>query len=330
MQTKAGIPSTIKKINESFIREKFMFREPKTCAQVVAETGISVTTVRAIMNEMLKRNELRSLGLLESSGGRRSEQFIINDDCYEGISICMTDDFLYVSKMNIHARITEQTKIPSDFKQNLVQTLIKIIEERINERTRAIGLGVPGVVSATGFSQNFFRDTNEDIDIVTALKQKFALPIILENDLNASALGFAKAANIDSTLAFIHFISSCNYIAAGFVDGNKIIRGMGNFAGELGLMPYDIRQDFSEALFSADELRRSEIIARLVSWVCCTINPQQIVLCCNTDFKINARKISKMLAYHLPEKMLPKLVICSGYEQYFMEGMALLTCTHFY
>ncbi|MCL2718467.1 MAG: ROK family protein [Lachnospiraceae bacterium] len=351
MKQKVGVPNTIKKINEALIREKFMKKEPLSCAIIVAETGISITTVRTIVNEMLNRGELISLGLGDTSIGRPSEFFIINDDCYQGISICICDGYFYVLTMNIHARIIEFTKVTYNPKvtcnsnitnsqniiyntgENLEYQLTEIIESRFDEKTRAIGIGVPGVVSDNGFIQNIREKNDERVDFVTALQEKFSVPIILENDLNASALGFAKAAGTDkdnSTLAFINFIGPCKYFAAGFAGQGEIIRGMGNYAGELGLMPYDARHDFSEVLFDSDEAKRSEILARLLSWVCCTINPKQVVLCADADFKINSRKINKLLAHHLPGKMIPKLLVSNDYEQFYMEGMALLTCTQFY
>ena len=322
---KKGMPNTIKRINETLIRDKFMERKPLTCASISMETGISITTVRAIMNEMLDRKELISLGLGESSGGRRSEQFIINDNCYQGLSICFTDDCFYVSRTNIHATIMETVEYSHNSLDNIEEILISHIDKHLETTTRAIGIGVPGVVTKSGYILDLRAKKERKIDFVATLTERYSLPIILENDLNASALGYAKIAKTNSTLAFIYLISSCNYIAAGFTEGNKIIRGLGNYAGELGLMPYDNLKDFSEVLYSADEVRKSEILARLVSWVCCTVNPKQVVLCCPDDFKINTRKINKLLEYLLPEKMIPKLVINTEYNRYYLEGMALIT-----
>ncbi len=330
----AGKPNTIKLINQSIIRNIFMRRTALTCAEISAETGISITTVRSIMNEMLARGELVSLGLCESSGGRRSEQFIINDDCYEGISVCITQYDIYVSVVNIHAEIKETQKIPiKGCYQGLADILITVLKERINEKTRAVGIGVPGIVSSNGFIQKLGVEVLNTIDFLPPLKQyidqaQYALPIIVENDLRASTLGFAKEIQNDSTVAFINFWFKdwCNQISAGFVEKYSIIHGMGNFAGELGLMPFDDTNDFREALNNRrNEEEGMEIIAKLLSWVCCTINPQHIMLCSGSEFFIDPDAIKEHVAKQLPAAMMPKISVGSHYKNYFIAGMASLT-----
>jgi hypothetical protein len=323
---KTGIPSTIKRINESLIGNIFMNREPHSCAEIVALTGISITTVRALVNEMVEREKLKSLGLGESSGGRRAEKFIINDDYSWGISLCVTEDKIYVSRVNIHAEIRESEVLPFKInEQDMGTILIDILNKRISKDIQSIGIGVPGVVTEEGFLKNGVEKLSENIDILTTLKKQFALPIILENDLRACAMGFAQMSKSASTMAFINFSSSCGSISAGFVEGNKIIRGMGNYAGELGVMPFDEKSDFCEILFNSEGDKRSEIIAKLASLICCTINPQQIMLCSDENFKINSIMIKKMLKAYLPDKMFPRISTSSDFSQYYLAGMALLT-----
>ena len=329
MNQKAGKPNMIKLINQSIIRKIFMSRRTLACAEISVETGISITTVRAVMNEMLNKGELISVGLGESSGGRKSEQFIFNDDCYYGISVCIADYSVFASIVNIHSEIVETQTIPVKKKKDSANLLVNLLEDRINEKIKAIGIGVPGIVAMNGFVKKANGELTDNVDILTPLKQRFSLPIILENDLRASALGFSKEIKNEfknPTVAFINFESGCKGISAGFVEGQKIIRGIGNYSGELGLMPYDDKRDFCEALYNTkSENERSKIIAKLLSWICCAINPHQIMLCSNSEFKINDNSIKKYLAHHLPDKMLPVLFTGHDFKQYFIKGMAKLT-----
>ncbi|MDR2897900.1 MAG: ROK family protein [Spirochaetaceae bacterium] len=345
----AGKPNTIKVINQTIIRNICMRRTALTCAEISAETGISITTVRAIMNEMLARGELVSLGLAESSGGRRSEQFIINDECYEGISICVTqrpnsihttEKDILVSRVNIHSEVLETQVISLRRYQDLAGTIKEILSDRITEKTRAIGIGVPGIVSPDGYIQKVL-ETLYTVDVLPVLKQHFDMPIIVENDLRSSALGFsrqiqkelhpaelysAELYSAPSTVAFINFEASCNQISAGFVEGNKIIHGMGNYAGELWLMPYDDKRTFCEAIYNASsEKECMRIIALLLSVICCTINPQHIMLCSDADFFIDGEAIGEYITKRLPPPMIPKLSVDSDFKKYFIAGMASLT-----
>lgn len=322
----AGKPSTIKLINQSIIRERFMGRKPLACAEISSATGISITTVRAVMNEMLDREEIISLGFGESSGGRKSEQFIINDDCYHGVTICITEYFVYSSLINIHSEVLDTQEIAIDKRRDMREFLLGLLDNRITKKTKVVGIGVPGVVAPDGYIRKKNCKLTDHVDLLSLIRQHISLPIILENDLRASALGFSKEIRNDSMIAFINFEDNCSQVSAGFVEAGKIIRGMGNYAGELGLMPFDNQCDFSGALYSVkDDKERAAIIARLVAWICCSFNPRHVMLCNNNGPMIHKTYIEKYLSEWLPATMLPELTVGSRFEQYYIKGMAALT-----
>ncbi len=130
----------------------------------------------------------------------------------------------------------------------------------------------------------------------------------------------------NSTAAFIYFENQCKNISAGFVEGNTIIHGMGNYAGEVGLMPFDDTQDIREALYKAhNEAERMKIIALLLSWICCTINPQHVMLCSSSEFHIDGDMVMEYTAKKLPASMLPHISISFDYKNYFIKGMTALS-----
>ncbi len=356
-----GRPNTIKLINESAVREIFLRQRPLTCAEVAAETGISVTTVRSIMREMEGRGELTSLGLTDSNGGRPSERFRIDDDCYEGLSVCLTDDAAAISVVTIQAEVRSTDLIPIGQSDDLPRLLAAHLGPRINEKTRSIGIGVPGIVTPQGYLRTADAQVIDQIDLLSPLRELTARPVVIENDLGASALGFSREAGLTgprpgpagsqalsrltlgevppqpagamvggtppaaSTVAFVNCESSCAGISAGFVEGGRIIHGMGNYAGELGLMPY-ARRTLREALYGAEDAdERHDVLATAVAWVCCVINPHQVMLCGDSGFPIDRASVLSGLARRLPASMLPELTVGCRFQQYFAQGMALLT-----
>jgi glucokinase len=103
-----------------------------------------------------------------------------------------------------------------------------------------VGVGVPGLVEND--SGHVTHAVNLGVGGGTLglgpeLSQRLGVPVVVENDVNAAALGAALVLGLgDSDLAFLSIGTG---LAAGLVTGGRLRRGARGAAGEVGHIPVD-------------------------------------------------------------------------------------------
>ena len=104
-----------------------------------------------------------------------------------------------------------------------------------------IGIGCTGPVDPrTGHVMNpYTLPTWDDVDIVTPLVDEFHARVVLENDCDAAALGEHWVGAAKGTNNAV-YVTVGTGIGAGLILNNKLYRGVGMVAGEVGHMTIDI------------------------------------------------------------------------------------------
>lgn len=74
----------------------------------------------------------------------------------------------------------------------------------------------------------------EDVPLVDILRNRYAVDVKIENDVNVAALGAAHLLDIRGSLAYLNLGTG---VAVGFIDDGRIRRDAGGLAGEIGHLP---------------------------------------------------------------------------------------------
>ncbi len=104
-----------------------------------------------------------------------------------------------------------------------------------------IGVGAPGIVAPDNSTVKYppnFSDWNE-IDLGEVIRKEFNLPVVIENDANAAALGEAKFGAGAGEKNFLFVIWGTG-VGGGIILDGKIYRGPGGGAGEIGHTTIDL------------------------------------------------------------------------------------------
>ena len=286
MDSLTARPNILKQANLSLIRRAIKAKGTSTRAEIAIETRISSTTIRSLLSEMLENGEIESIGLDESSGGRKAQRYRLNPEFCYGAAFCLFEDHVVFLLVNIYGEIAEKEELKIQ-DGNVRQTLLSFLDDLIGKKEiKSIGLGVPGIVENGCYWKKSKEDGNMyKSDIGIFLSERYQLPVIMENDINATAIGFGRCYAKefpeenpeDTNMAFLHFEEHC--VSAGFISAGRIIRGCGNFAGELGLLPVDADRLLDECMMDPmDDVQYVNLMIKILSWVCGILNPAYIAL----------------------------------------------------
>lgn len=331
MKNIIGKPHALKQVNLSLVRKAIKEKGSATHTEIVEATKISVTTVRTLLSELLKNNEIIDIGYDESSGGRKAVRYELNKHRFFGVALCLDKERVHYLIVNICGEIYKSGvfTVENDISQSICSFLDGLVSTL---EIRSIGIGVPGIVSGMSYQRKNAKGHFEDHPIGELISERYGVPVLLENDLNAITLGFGRCylkqypeescENIN--MAYVHFGKTC--LSAGFLSNGRILRGWNNFVGELGLFPVNTSQTLDELLASLlEEAQYANIVAKLIAAICCMLNPEYIAI-----GGIGLRKnllplITEYFNGILPDKMSAEIVYAEDRWHDYFEGMAYLT-----
>lgn len=326
-------PTLLKQVNLAMIRNVIRIKGTVTRSEIAEQTQISSTTIRSLLNELLLKGELESIGFDESSGGRKAQRYRFRLDCYYSVAFCITATQIHALLINVLGKIID--KITWDItERELESVIITYLDELMkHKKIKSIGIGVPGIVEGGSYwKKRIPEDALYRVDIGETLSKRYHIPVILENDLNATAIGFQRCyekefpcENPNNTnMVYLHFEKGC--ISAGIISEGRIIRGYKNYAGELSLIPLDNDKILDEYLADLkDNAQYIHLVIKIIGWLCGILNPQYIVLGGPDMQKEFISDISDRLYSLLPKHMMTEILYSSDSLHDYYDGMTYLT-----
>lgn len=333
MDKLTATPQVLKQANLSLIRRTIREKGTATRAEIAGETQISSTTIRSLLSELMENGEIESIGYDESSGGRKAERYRLKPDRYHGAVFCISGQEMHSLLINACGEIleTRYAEVPDwNFEREIICVLDQLTSQM---EIKTVGIGVPGIVEGGSYwKKSLTDDSLYRVDIGERISEKYGIPVVLENNLNATTIGFGKCyqnqypkeSPEDIHMAYLHFSKGC--VSAGFIAGGRIIRGCHNFAGELGLVPMEDGR-FLDACMAdeMDDAQYTKLIARVIYWICAILNPQYIALA-GSDLRTECiGPIGDIVYSYLEKPMVPEILYSSDVWQDYYHGMVSLT-----
>jgi predicted NBD/HSP70 family sugar kinase len=101
----------------------------------------------------------------------------------------------------------------------------------------SVGVGIPGLVdTASGRVLHAVNLGVESLDLAARASQRLGVPVVVENDVKAAALGAAALRTETASMAYLNLGTG---VAAGIVIDGAIWRGSRGTAGEVGHISVD-------------------------------------------------------------------------------------------
>lgn len=273
----SGKPSVLKEINKSLIIKFIRSKDVVTRAEIVEHTQISHTTVRNILRELIDSEEVLVCGLEKSSGGRRAEIYKINANKNCIIAATVEDKKLHYRVVNLIGEILSESSVTINSKED-IEAIFNVFDEIIYnfKNIKYVGITVPGIVTDRGYINGIEIDIWKEILLKDELKRKYNIPCILENDLNAVALGYFRNNKENKNMVYINFTDLG--VGSGIVINGEIFKGEIGFAGEVGVLPIENTYLNEIALGNTSDKRYIDAVVKTIKIICSLLNPKAIVL----------------------------------------------------
>ena len=143
---------------------------------------------------------------------------------------------------NIRHELVQPTGYgPTQVIENAVKAVNTLALQSRMDRSAftSVGIGIPGVVSVTtGRVSHAVNLGIDDLDLGSQMSQILGVPVHVENDVNAAAMGVFHLLN-DPDMHSMAYLNLGTGLAAGLVLEGRLWRGSRGTAGEIGHIPID-------------------------------------------------------------------------------------------
>jgi N-acetylglucosamine repressor len=207
-------------------------------AGVARLTGLTRTTVSAVVDGLIETGLVREMGRGPSTGGKRPILLQVPEDAWHLIGLDLGDTLFRGAIVDLRGEIVYRTEVRVEEgggERALLQVL-QLIDHLLGAAVRpilGIGIGAPGLIDTTvGTVIQAVTIDWRDVPLAALVSSQYGLPTCVVNDSQAAALaehvfGQVRTANLV-------VIKVGRGIGAGLVLNGDLFQGDGFGAGEIG------------------------------------------------------------------------------------------------
>jgi len=233
----------VRKLNTSLILDCLRTSAPLSRAELSAITGLNRSTVSSVINGLLLDNLVREIGLQSHQRGRPGTLLELNPGGGCAIGVEIGSGFIRIILTDFVAQVLWRQRIlsnPKDGQSAIIERTGDVIQKALGigreQELPPLGIGV-GVHSMIDIRQGkvVFAPTLRwrNVPLRQILTQRFDLPVFVENEANAAALGeyyFGTARDVQDLI----YLSGEVGMGSGIIINGRLFRGSGGYASEIG------------------------------------------------------------------------------------------------
>ncbi|WP_431813586.1 ROK family transcriptional regulator [Kocuria sp. cx-455] len=245
-----GSQTSLRVANQRRVIQAMRTLGTTTQATIARETALAPSTVSSIVHEMVIAGVL---AMDSSHGGRRGQLVRFSDDVgfVVGLDVGHRHLTVAVADLNHNVRARQRFDLPhghamAEVLDTADSTLTSMVRKLKLSRAKllAAGLTLPAPVDLEGrvVSAGAILPAWADTDVRAAASTRLGLPVTVENDANAGAVGeFAQGRGRGARN--MAYIKVSHGVGAGLILNGRLFRGATGSAGELGHMTLDEQGD---------------------------------------------------------------------------------------
>lgn len=259
--------------------------------ELVFYTGLSLSTIDSLLEEMLKSNQVIKAGYRESTGGRPSMSYKVNGEFSQTLCIYAYKHDKTITVIgrlyNLYSEMMEEKR--RDIPKLDCDVLCSFIDEMLNEQVYTICLSLP----------------DSDIDINHRYKQR----VFVKNDVYMGVIGaYIKHMQYDSIVLLDSKVNS----RLGIVVHGHLVEGKSSIAGQIRYMP------LIENKNRRSMKGRSQSLVIELQNIIGMLNPEAIVICAQG---IDQHYVEEELLKIFKMNDMPHLIYIDDFIDEVMLGM---------
>jgi glucokinase-like ROK family protein len=235
-------------MNAAVIMDQLRRFGPLSRAEIAARTGLNRSTVSSIVSSLIDDGLLREMDPESARIGRPATPLEIDPSGGSALGLEIGVDFLSALltdftgeaqwSRRVHVDPTTDQIAVIDAASSMLEEGLRVAVER-GLRPSGIGVGVPGLVDVKRGVLMLAPNLHwENVPLRLMFAQRFGLPVFVENEANAAALGeyyFGAARGVDNFV----YVSAGVGLGSGIIIDGKLFRGNRGYAGEIGHITVD-------------------------------------------------------------------------------------------
>ena len=259
--------------------------------ELVFYTGLSLSTIDSLLEEMLKSNRVIKAGYRESTGGRPSMSYKVNGEFSQTLCIYAykhDKTTTIIGRLyNLYSEMMEEKR--RDIPKLDCDVLCSFIDEMLNAQVHTICLSLP----------------DSDIDINHRYKQR----VFVKNDVYMGVIGaYIKHMQYDSIVLLDSKVNS----RLGIVVHGHLVEGKSSIAGQIRYMP------LIENKNRRSMKGRSQLLVIELQNIIGMLNPEAIVICAQG---IDQHYVEEELLKIFKMNDMPHLIYIDDFIDEVMLGM---------
>jgi len=240
---KTADQGTVRKVNSFLVLSALRAERRCSRARIAKELGLTRSTVSRLVLDLIDAGFVRETTLEKPSSGRPGMLLELNPAGGTLIGLEIDIDLMdavltdFVGNV-LWSRRVEHT--PGESRDDILARAEALVAEALavadSAHSPALGIGVAVaalVDSASGVVLVAPHLSWRDVPIAAPWRKRFGLPVVVENEANAAAVGeyyFGRAEGVGNFV----FVSVGVGLAAGVFVNGRLLRGGNGYAGQVG------------------------------------------------------------------------------------------------
>ena len=238
-----------KEFNLRIVHETIRLHGPISRAEVARRTELTGQTVSNLVRELVARGLVHEGERQHERRGAPSVALTLNPDGAWSIGLDLDRDHLTGVLVDLAGTVRQRIAVALDFPtpDEAIDLMVDVAQRLLSaegigrEVVSGIGVGIPGPMHKSPGQRDYHASPKAfpgwtDVPIAERLRARLGLPVILENNATAAAVGerWYGAGRHLGTFFYIYFGSG---LGGGLVMQGRPYEGHTGNAGEIGYLP---------------------------------------------------------------------------------------------